>query len=105
MTKKTRLPSDLPDRIGAAMRSLRQEEGLTQRQVAERMGLSRLTQPLIGRYERGQRVPRVDQLLRYLEAIDSSPAAFIRRLNRSTPFSHRIRRLLQELAKLKRRSS
>ena len=95
--------SNLRHRIGTAMRSLRQDRKLTQRQVARRMGLSPSTQPLVGRYETGQIVPGVDQLLRYLEAIDSSPTEFFCRLNRSAQSSkNRIRELLEELSQLRR---
>ena len=106
MAKTPNPQDDLVLRIAAALRSLRKDRRLTQETVAERMGLSSSAQPLIGDYENARKIPRADQLLRFLQAVDSSPADFGKRLTQSsTRSAPRLRHLLRELAVLRRRLS
>ena len=97
--------SDEASRIGATMRTLREDQGLSQRQVARRMGLVGSAQTLIKRYERGYQIPGADQLSRFLEAIGSTFTAFDLRFRPpSREGSRRMMRLLDDLGRLKPRS-
>jgi len=61
------------DRLGprfaaiSALIDARQEAGLTQRELAERIGVS---QAVIARFESGENSPRVDTLARVADALD-----------------------------------
>lgn len=46
--------------IGERLKELRQKKGLTQRVVAENMGISK---PIMSQYESGQRLPSVPKLI------------------------------------------
>ena len=92
---------DFARRLGSALRALRKESNLSQTQVAQGMGLSKSSQSLIGRYEKGQKIPRVDQLYRYLQAVDSSLVDFAWLFDRLlTGDSAEVQGLVQELAQL-----
>ncbi len=92
---------DFAHRLGSALRALRKESGLSQTQVAQGMGLSKSSQSLIGRYENGLKIPRVDQLYRYLQAVDSSLIAFAWIFDRLlTGDSDEVQGLVQELDQL-----
>lgn len=54
---------------GATMAAVRAERGLTQVELAER---ANLTQSLVSDYERGQRKPSVDTLVRIARALEVS---------------------------------
>ena len=100
---KSAAPRDLDfaRRLGSVLRALRMESGLSQTQVAQGMGLSKSSQSLIGRYENGLKIPRVDQLNRYLQAVDSSLIAFAWLFDQVlTSDSAEIRGLVQELDQL-----
>ncbi|WP_257786111.1 helix-turn-helix domain-containing protein [Actinoalloteichus hymeniacidonis] len=56
--------------LGAALRELRQSSGLSQHQVAQQTGLEKSS---IGRWERGDRVPRPEDTATYLAAVHCSP--------------------------------
>jgi transcriptional regulator with XRE-family HTH domain len=57
--------------VGPALAQLRQRAGLTQAELAERLGL--LSPETISRYERGEREPRVSSLIRIAEVLGVSP--------------------------------
>ncbi len=53
--------------IGGRIRALRLERGMTQRQLADRSGLSEAT--VIGRIERGEQVPRLNTAVALARAL------------------------------------
>lgn len=59
---------DLPDRLGPALRRLRKLRYLTQDEVAEQAGISRVQ---VGRFERGERLPSLPALVKVLAALDA----------------------------------
>ncbi len=92
-------------KLGAAMRALRERTGLSQAQVASRMGLSATAQTQLGRYERGERIPRVDTLKRYLDAVEARFADLETFLGsaegeRSKKLSKRALELTRELSRI-----
>lgn len=61
------MPDELPARIGARLRRLREKQGLSQGQVAARAGTYR---ELVGAIERGERgVPQIATLQRLCRAM------------------------------------
>jgi len=64
-----RPPRRLP--VGPALAALRQRAGLTQADLAERLGL--LSPETISRYERGEREPRVSSLRRIAAVLGVAP--------------------------------
>ncbi|HEX2253044.1 MAG TPA: helix-turn-helix transcriptional regulator [Thermoanaerobaculia bacterium] len=59
---------DLPvEHVGPAMRVIRRSKGLTQKDVAERAGVTRA---MLSAYERGHRRPSLKTLVRILGALD-----------------------------------
>ena len=58
----------LPD----ALRNLRRKSSLTLTEVAERMGKKREAFTQLSRWELGKSLPRIDQLLRYLAAVNAT---------------------------------
>ncbi len=91
-------PEDLPDaqRIGLALKRLREERGLLQREVVEQMGKPPSSIPLIGRWERGTTAPSVTNVWQYLRAIDADFADLERALQ--PPPDPAARSRLQEIA-------
>lgn len=66
---------DLSRRLGATLRSLRRQQGLTQEEVAERAGF---TSKYISEIERGHRNPPIDTLARIaVEGVGCSLAQLI----------------------------
>jgi transcriptional regulator with XRE-family HTH domain len=59
--------------LGQALRSLRKRAGMTQEQVAERLGVDAT---FVGRLERGQRGAHWRTIRRILAAVDSSVSDF-----------------------------
>ena len=57
--------SDL-ERLGSALRILRKQSGLQQKDISARTGVSRSQ---ISRYERGRDIPGVTTLVKYLDAV------------------------------------
>ncbi len=83
----TDTPNALRDQVvlGRALRELRDHAGLTQGQLAERIGID-LT--YVSRVERGKRGLRWHTIMRFLRALDTSVADFaaaIQRHDRTTP--------------------
>jgi transcriptional regulator with XRE-family HTH domain len=71
-------PEDLVSRqVGAALRRLRLERRLGQKQVAARAGITR---PMLSRYEHGQQHPSLPNLVKVLRALDCSAEDFGRHL-------------------------
>lgn len=58
-------------RVGANVAAHRERVGISQEELAWRAGLHRTA---IGLLERGERVPRVDTLLKLAGAMDAAPA-------------------------------
>jgi len=56
-----------PEDIAEALRILRKRKGLTQENLAERLGVSRIT---VARWESGQRKPSTEQLLRLSKILE-----------------------------------
>jgi transcriptional regulator with XRE-family HTH domain len=67
-------------RLEALLREIRQEAGLTQRQLAQRL---RVPQSRVSDYERGESLPDILVLRQYLAAMDVSLAEFVQRLEQS----------------------
>lgn len=57
-------------RYALSLRPLRQRRGLTQQQLADKVGVE---QPTVGRWEKNQRFPDIDNLLSLAEALDVHP--------------------------------
>ncbi len=71
------IPASLIARqIGAVLRDRRVELGMTQPELARRVGTHR---PLVARFEKGIHVPSLDTLFAYAEALDLEPEEVIRR--------------------------
>lgn len=49
------------NRFGEKLRSLRQRQGLTQKQVSEMLGVSR---PYVAKMERGEKIPNAPMILK-----------------------------------------
>lgn len=56
--------------IGGVLRALRQEAGLSQRQLAERSGIQR---PIVSRIERGDHRPNMETIGVFARACGASP--------------------------------
>ena len=56
----------MSDSIGEKIRTVRKDAGLTQTQLAERMGT---TQQAVYMYERGENSPRIDTVAKIAEAL------------------------------------
>lgn len=61
--------TELAHTIGIRLRNAREDAGLTHQEVAERIGL---TAAGYGHYERGKRLPPVDQLIKLSEVLGRS---------------------------------
>lgn len=66
VTQGTRRPTALSASIGQALKRARNELGLTQQQVADRLAGSRIA---VSRWEAGAQPPSIGQLLRWCEAL------------------------------------
>jgi transcriptional regulator with XRE-family HTH domain len=64
--------------LGRALRGLRKQAGMTQEQVAERLGVD---PTFIGRLERGQRGAHWRTIRRILVAVDASTSDFAREID------------------------
>ena len=88
-------------RVGRALRNLRAARGLTEVELALRMGKRPSSARQISRWELGQNAPGADQLLALLLALDMSFADLDRELNpapATNPRLKTINRRLQALA-------
>ncbi len=87
-------------RLGQALRNLREPLGLTIYDVARRMGRKRSYGSHVGRWERAAVMPRADQLWAYLRAVGATFADLGRELDpepETNPRLEAIKRRLQEL--------
>ena len=66
-----RAAADYSERLGERLRQLRKQHGLTQRDVAEKLGVST---PALCRWETGQTLPRKSNIHAFAEAFDLSEA-------------------------------
>ncbi len=98
MPSRQPIPEDLPDaqRVGLALKRLRERSLLLQREVVERMGKPPSSVPLIGRWERGITAPSVTNVWQYLRAIDADFADLERELQ--PPPDPAVRSRLEEIA-------
>jgi transcriptional regulator with XRE-family HTH domain len=69
-----RRDSDVAERFGINLRRIRRRERLSQEAVAVRAGLHRTE---IGRLESGERVPRIDTLIRLADSICVPPGELL----------------------------
>ena len=74
------LVTDRQISTSAVIRELRNEKGLTLRQLAERANVS---DSAVSRWENGERVPNVDAYIRIIEALDAE-VVIIRKKGRGT---------------------
>ena len=95
--------------LGGAIRGRREAQGLSQRTVAERVGLSRTT---ISRIETGEQVPTLETLDRIAKALDCPPHLFLAEASSGGRSSRRdamemlvVDRLLGSLQRSERRLS
>ncbi len=84
-------------RLGAALKLLRQERGLLESDVAERMGKKKTAGTQVSRWERGEAAPIATQLWAYLQAIDASFADLDRVLDPKPSSNRRLRDIAREL--------
>ena len=89
--------------LGQALRSLRGDRGLTEKEVALRMGKKASAETQIARWERGDASPLSHQLWAYLIAIDSSFGDLDRVVNPKPTTSRRLREIARELETLARK--
>lgn len=68
--------SDIGERVGLRIRELRLASGLTQAELAERVG-PKIAVESISRIERGVHVPSLDRIARIVEALGASMDAFL----------------------------
>lgn len=73
MPRKKRDPA-VAERFGRNLRRVRRREDLTQEAVAKRAGLHRTE---IGRLENGERVPRIDTLVRLADSMVVPPGELL----------------------------
>lgn len=98
----------LAQRIGAAMRALRKGAGLSQIEVARRIGRKDSGSIGIGRNERGLQVPRADKLIAFLKAVGATLIDLQIHIDEADPGSvrsERASRLTCELDRLADRRS
>ena len=79
MTERKRgwVRSPRHEAVVSVIRAAREEAGLTQRDLAQRMGI---TQSLIGRLETGERNFAVTELLSLCEALKSDPHVLLQKI-------------------------
>ncbi len=87
-------------KLGAALRRLREDRGLREIDVAERMGKKPGSSALISRWERGESAPIATQLWGYLTAIEASFADLDRELNPRPKTNRRLAEIARELKEL-----
>ena len=93
----------LQHRLADALKSLREDRGLTVVEVAERMGKKRSAAPMIYRWKRGETVPVATQLWAFLLAIEASFADLERKLNPQPAGNRRLREIARELDAMARK--
>ncbi len=76
MTRRTATPPLFVRSLGEAFASRRHDLGLSQQELADRLGLA--SSESISRYERGEREPRVTTLVRLAEALETTPEQLLR---------------------------
>ncbi len=81
-----RTPGPTPEQdqriLGEALRALRKEAGLTQEQLADRLGVD---PTFVGRLERGQRGAHWRTIRRILTALDTPVSAFAAAIEAAEP--------------------
>ncbi len=93
-------PRPAREQIGKALRSLRRARGLTESEVAVRMGKRPSSARQISRWELGQNAPGADQLLALLVALDMSLVDLDRELRPSQASSSRLEEIASRLEAL-----
>jgi transcriptional regulator with XRE-family HTH domain len=69
--------------IGQRLRQLREQEGLTLRDLAQQLGFPHHT--ILLKYERGETAPSAPRLVSLARALNSSPAALLARDDQAIP--------------------
>jgi transcriptional regulator with XRE-family HTH domain len=69
--------------IGRRLRQIREQEGLTLRDLAQRLGFPHHT--ILLKYERGETAPSTARLVSLARALNSSPAALLARDDQAIP--------------------
>ncbi len=90
-------------RLASALKSLREDSGLSVYDIAERMGKKRSSAPIIYRWERGETVPVATQLWAFLLAVEASFADLERKLNPKPASNRRLREIARELDAMARK--
>lgn len=62
-------------RLGAALRIARKKKGMTQEQVADKLGVTKMA---VSHWERGDRSMSAEDLVRFLEAVDCDIDEFMK---------------------------
>lgn len=62
--------NELYSRIGLVLKNKRKIKNMTQKELSEESGISQIS---IGYYERGQRRPKLEQILKLARALDMNP--------------------------------
>ncbi len=83
-----------PEKIGPALKRLREGRGLKQAQVAERLGRSTQT---ISRLEQGGANPQASSLVRYLDAIGATLSNLDTEIEAADPLDDAVRDVDQRL--------
>lgn len=96
MTKKKKSSGDL---VAARVRELRLAAGLTQEQLAERMG-GATTSTTISRYERAVNLPTYSNIDRLCKALRVSPKKFFSGMGQQDPGKTEFRRINELLRPL-----
>lgn len=62
-------------KLGAALRAARKKRGMTQEQVANKLGVTKMA---VSHWERGERSMYADDLIKFCEAVDYDLDEFIK---------------------------
>ena len=87
-------------RLGEAIRNLRMARGLTEEELARRMGKQPSSGRQISRWELGKNAPGADQLFTLLLALDMSFSDLDRQLNPAPVTNPRLEKIASRLQAL-----
>lgn len=87
--------------IGEKIKKLREEEGLTQKDLSELTGINRIT---IGNYERGNRVPNIERIIPIANVLNVDANYFIdmNNGNATSRYKETIKQQDKEIESLKK---
>lgn len=69
------MSSDMINKLGEKLRSLRQRQGLSQTQLGDRLGVN---QTYVGKMERGEKIPNLEMFLKISDLFKVSTDQLIR---------------------------